>query len=70
MRQVIHMTVLHDRQQEDPRFSCRQCGGELFSGEVYYDICEHPVCRDCLAVFARRYFRGCRRQVPSVGVAR
>jgi len=68
MHKLIHMTYLRDSQEDIPRLSCCQCGGELFSGEVFYDICESPVCRDCLGVFARRYFRHCRRQVPFLGV--
>lgn len=68
MTKVIHRMYLRDWQEDTPDFCCCQCGGELFSGEVYYDIMDSPVCRDCLGVFARRYFRHCRRQVRPLEV--
>ena len=62
MQQVIRVTVLQDRQEEVPVLLCGLCGGELFLGEVYYDMEQVCVCRDCLGLFARRHFRHCRRQ--------
>lgn len=44
-----------------PLYICRECGGEVFHGEVYYDVAGRLICRDCLPHFARRYFGGCRR---------
>ncbi|MBQ7565629.1 MAG: hypothetical protein IJT18_00790 [Oscillospiraceae bacterium] len=45
-----------------PLCCCRECGCELFGGEIYYDMAQFAVCRDCLPQFARRYF-SCRRRV-------
>ena len=44
-----------------PACTCRECGGMLYPGEVYYDICGQAVCRDCLPQLARKLFRNCRR---------
>lgn len=47
--------------ESTPLCLCRECGGELFCGEVYYDVAGRLICRDCLPQFARRCFGGCRR---------
>lgn len=62
MKTYTQLSYFRDLQQEPAVLTCSQCGGELYCGEVYYDIGGHTVCRDCLDVFARRYFRFCRRQ--------
>lgn len=49
------------RQERYPARVCRECGGALFSGEIYYDIGGRAICRDCLPLLARRLFRRCRR---------
>lgn len=62
MKNYLQFSYYRDTQLEPAVMHCSQCGGELYAGEVYYDINGCTVCRDCLDVFARRYFRLCRRQ--------
>lgn len=57
------ISYYRDTQTAQPLLCCAECGGELFDREVYYEIGGRPICRDCLYVFSRRYFRHCRRQV-------
>lgn len=63
MPELVRITVLKERDAAAGPKSCALCESRLFLGEVYYDICGKSVCRDCLGLFARRYFRDCRRQV-------
>lgn len=64
MTTYTQISYYRDTQQRLPALQCSQCGGEVFPGEVYYDIGGQAVCRDCLELFARRHFRHCRRQAP------
>lgn len=43
---------------------CVSCHGELFAGEVYYDILGECFCDGCAAVAARRTLHRFRRQMP------
>ena len=59
---MIGMFFEHElRRSYAPVCLCRECGGALFPGEIYYDIGGQAVCRDCLPQLARRLFRRCRR---------
>jgi len=64
MTQFAHVSFYHDPQTQSPCLCCSQCGGEIYPGEVYYDMGHFAVCRDCLELFSRRHFRHCRRQAP------
>lgn len=50
-----------DRQQAEIFAVCSYCGGEIYLGQLYYEIEEKLVCPDCLREFARAYFLGNRR---------
>lgn len=50
-----------------PTFRCSQCGGEIFPGESYYDVCGEIICRECLEYFARRALSRYRRRCPDEG---
>lgn len=62
MTNYTQISYYRDMQSAPAVLHCAECGGELYAGEVYYDIGGRTVCRDCLSLFARRYFRFCRRQ--------
>ncbi len=62
MKHYTQLSYYYDVQSTPAVLHCTECGGELYAGEVYYDIGGQPVCRDCLSLFARRYFRLCRKQ--------
>lgn len=62
MTDYTQISYYRDIQEAPAILCCAECGGELFDREIYYDIGGCAVCRDCLDVFARRYFRCCRRQ--------
>ena len=51
---------LSDRQQQWPVCLCRECRGELYRGDEFWQIEGAAVCGDCLETFARRYFAPCR----------
>lgn len=42
---------------EQPAIWCERCGTELYAGEFCYRIEAERICEDCLAGFAREYFR-------------
>lgn len=50
-----------DRQQEKVFALCACCGGEIYLGQLYYEIERTLVCPDCLREFARTYFLGNQR---------
>ena len=50
-----------DRQQTEVFALCACCGGEIYLGQLYYEIEEKLVCPDCLHEFARTYFLGSQR---------
>ena len=50
-----------DRQQAEVFAICGCCGGEIYLGQLYYEIEEKLVCPDCLHEFARTYFLGSQR---------
>ena len=50
-----------DRQQIPAFAFCGVCGGEIYLGQLYYEIEEKLVCPDCLHEFARTYFLGSQR---------
>ena len=64
MTHYTHLSFFRDAQAQSPCLCCSQCGGEVYPGEVYYDISGTAVCRDCLELFSRRHFRHCRKQAP------
>ena len=64
MTHYTHVSFLRDAQREDPCLCCSQCAGEIYPGEVYYDMGGAAVCRDCLELFSRRHFRDLRKQAP------
>lgn len=37
---------------------CALCGGELYRGQICYDINGERICQDCLADYARQAFGG------------
>lgn len=41
---------------------CDYCKGEIYEGDVYYDIDGKSICPDCLGRFSRRYFLDCARR--------
>lgn len=63
MRKYIQISYYHDPQETPASCICQMCGGELYEGDVYYDMGGYPVCRDCLGQFARRYFQSRRRRL-------
>ena len=49
-----------DWQNLRPAASCSLCRDELYLGSVCYRIGAALICEDCLAAYARAYFRACR----------
>lgn len=50
-----------DRQQAEIFAVCSCCGGEIYLGQLYYEIEKKLVCPECLSEFARGYFLGSQR---------
>lgn len=50
-----------DRQQAEIFAVCSCCGGEIYLGQLYYEIEQKLVCPECLSEFARGYFLGSQR---------
>lgn len=50
-----------DRQQAEVFAVCSCCGGEIYLGQLYYEIERTLVCPECLSEFARAYFLGSQR---------
>lgn len=45
-----------DRQQSPSFAVCGWCGGEIYLGQLYYEIDTMYLCQECLPTFARSYF--------------
>ena len=50
-----------DRQQADPFGLCGCCGGEMYLGQLYYEMEDRLICPECLEEYARSYFLGSQR---------
>ena len=45
-----------DRQQLCAYALCGQCGGEIYLGQLYYEMDDRLVCPECLHAYAKSYF--------------
>lgn len=45
-----------DRQQLDAYGLCGCCGGEIYLGQLYYEMEDRFVCPECLHEYAKSYF--------------
>lgn len=45
-----------DRQQEPAYDCCGLCGGEIYLGQLYYEMEDRLVCPECLHEYAKSYF--------------
>lgn len=45
-----------DRQQLDAYGVCGNCGGEIYLGQLYYEMEDRLVCPECLHEYAKSYF--------------
>jgi len=59
-----------DRQQAEAFALCACCGGEIYLGQLYYEIEQKLVCPECLGEFARAYFLSSLRVAMQRGPAR
>lgn len=58
-----------DRQQTPSFAVCGWCGGEIYLGQLYYEIEGKALCPECLPAFARSYFLSCLRTAMPYGKA-
>ena len=45
-----------DRQQIPAFALCGVCGGEIYLGQLYYEMDDRLVCPECLPEYAKSYF--------------
>ena len=45
-----------DRQQSPAFAVCGCCGGEIYLGQLYYEMEDRLVCPECLHEYAKSYF--------------
>ena len=50
-----------DRQQEPAYAVCGCCGGEIYLGQLYYEMDDRLVCPECLHEYAKSYFLSAQR---------
>lgn len=46
----------YETDQDLPVCCCDECGGEIYREDLVYLIDDLPICEECLAQFAQRYF--------------
>ncbi len=51
--------------EDTPVAYCDYCGGEIYEGEVVYNIDGRLIHEDCLHDFADDYFKDCREEAAS-----
>ena len=45
-----------DRQQAEVFALCACCGGEIYLGQLYYEMDDRLLCPECLPEYAKSYF--------------
>ena len=45
-----------DRQQTEVFTLCACCGGEIYLGQLYYEMDDRLLCPECLPEYAKSYF--------------
>jgi len=70
MNKHTNRAVPADRQQAEVFALCACCGGEIYLGQLYYEIEQKLVCPECLGEFARAYFLSSLRVAMQRGPAR
>lgn len=48
-----------DPQQQSAYAICGCCGGEIYLGQLYYEMDDRYVCTECLGEYAKSYFTAC-----------
>ena len=48
--------ISNDRQQAAVFAYCGLCGGEIYLGQLYYEMDDRLLCPECLPEYAKSYF--------------